>query len=109
MLEKKKFCTMCGRMLPLDLFGYYGKEAMCKFCREKKPFEPIKQPYFFKIKEDDAEKIFEDVYGGWALYILNSPGEGEFRYSIISTTGIIFQTNNRNEFLEYMKDIETEG
>lgn len=116
----KKICSKCKRELPLSAFGKLniskeGLQYMCKECLNKKNRE-----YFIKNKtkwieyhkkEREKTKTLEyhslcDAIGGYNLFILNHTKQGEFKYNMVNTaTGEIFNTNNKEDFIERIKRI----
>lgn len=45
---------------------------------------------------------FNDVCGGYNIYILNKPKPGEYKYTVVSTSGAVYKTNDKAEFMEYL-------
>ena len=106
----KKICSKCKRELPLSAFGKLniskdGLQYMCKECNHENYIKSMIR------KENKITKTLEyhslcDAIGGYNLFILNHTKQGEFKYNMVNTaTGEIFNTNNKEDFIERIKRI----
>lgn len=115
-----KVCSKCKRELPLSAFGRLhtskdGFLGVCKECRNKQHRE-----YFAKNKDRRREynkrakakrKLFEyydlcDAIGGYKMFILNHTKNGEYKYNAVNTvTQEVFKTDNKDEFIRFVKNI----
>lgn len=97
-----KLCTCCKRKLSLNSFykrsiskdGYY---PICKSCYRKL--------YNGNENYRKAMDTFEDHFGGCTIHILNQPKKGEHKYNIITTKGSIFSYDDREYFLDKLKQM----
>ena len=58
-----------------------------------------------RILEDESEKNFDIDYGGYSIFILNRAIHDEYKYTIQSTSGYLFQTNDVSSFKEKLQEI----
>ena len=112
-MELVKMCNRCRRTLPLDKFSKDaaykgGYKTFCKDCvkdygrryREKqlKNYHEMKE--YISLQElMKAEKTL----GGYKIFIQNHTKKGESKYNVIDTAGEVFKTNDRKEFLDYLR------
>lgn len=98
--SEKKVCRMCGRELPISAFpkdkGYKsGRSNQCRDCQNKQHREAL---------ERQAIADFEQKLGGFKVSILNYAEKGEYKYTVASTKGDFFQTNSKEEFINFLKE-----
>lgn len=55
---------------------------------------------FFK----DSESFKKNICGGYKIYILNYAKHNEFKFNITRTDGRILCTNDKEEFLTFLKE-----
>lgn len=95
-------CKICGEELPKKAFypSILKKGTpYCKKCCYEKWQKKANAKYVESLKNlPDPE--FNRLYGGYNIKILNFAREGEFRFTISSTDGNIFKTNDPHEFME---------
>ena len=94
-----KKCNTCGRELPKSQFNKAprnrdGLKCRCKKCDSK--YWKEYTGYF----ESDAQ--LNESVGGYKCYILNYAKKSEFKYNIVSTNGQVINTNDKNEFVDYI-------
>lgn len=106
-----KICRVCGRLLSLDEFpkdenNKDGHKGICRDCtREYSRMYNQKQ----KIKYEKIKNIIlgidkaEQLLGGYRVYILNHASKGERKFNVVSTTGEVFNTDNREKFFEFLR------
>lgn len=126
-----KICTKCKRELPLSEFSRMknGKNGLRSWCNEcnravarawqkanRERLLKYLQEYRAKQKEkmktlaarerEERRKAFaKDVLGGYTIYILNYPTNKERKYNAVATTGDVFKTNDKNEFLRFVAEL----
>lgn len=109
-MEAVKRCSICRRALPLDRFSKDaaykgGYKTICKDCVND---------YGRKYREQQKEKLrdyvtlqelmkAEKILGGYKIFIQNHTKKGESKYNVIDTAGEVFKTNDRKEFLDYLR------
>ena len=109
-MELVKMCNRCRRILPLDRFSKNdtykdGFKTICKDCVND---------YGRKYREQQKEKLrdyvtlqelmkAEKILGGYKIFIQNHTKKGESKYNVIDTAGEVFKTNDRKEFLDYLR------
>lgn len=116
----KKICPRCKRELPLSSFGKLktskdGLQYTCKECLNKhnKDYRSKNKAKWIEYNRKSKEKTKTleyhslcDAIGGYNLFILNHTKQGEFKYNMVNTaTGEIFNTNNKEDFIERIKRI----
>ena len=42
--------------------------------------------------------------GGVKCYILNHVKENEFKFNVVRTDGFVYKTNNKNDFINFLRD-----
>lgn len=125
MTEQTRKCSMCRRELPLSEFYktkagkylYHCKECNNEYCRaryksggDKKILKEILiasglhykggyQPKPVKIIKRDF-----NILGGVKIYVLNHTSGSERKYNVVHTSGKLYQTDNKDEFLQYLKN-----
>ena len=102
MVHKIK-CIHCNKELPET--EYYTSVLqrhyhICKKCHNKKTMK-YANAYQKRIRNKKKEpNINPDKYiGGINIRILNHIKKGEYKFNILSTGGISFQTSNKKDFL----------
>ena len=97
--SEKKVCRMCGR------------SNQCRDCQNKQHREALerrKENGFClsekERKERQAIADFEQKLGGFKVSILNYAEKGEYKYTVASTKGDFFQTNSKEEFINFLKE-----
>ena len=99
-------CTVCHRDLPEGEFYPSSLKRgwhICKKCHNKKTAPSVKK-YQASLKTlDDLD--FNRFWGGFTIKVLNFARDGEYRYSAKSTDGSICQTNDKGEFVDYLKKV----
>lgn len=99
-----KRCTKCHQLKKDDEFykdkrQISGLRPECKTCGYKQ----IRKQRGYKNYREQKKK--EDWFvGGYMVAILNYAKKGEYKYTIKSTTGEIFKTNDKQEFFDKLKD-----
>lgn len=103
MVHKIK-CIHCDKEFPET--EYYPSILrrhyhICKKCYNKKVMQYVRA-YQKRIRNKKKEpNINPDKYvGGINIRILNHTKKGEYKFNILSTDGISFQTNNKKELLK---------
>lgn len=105
-----KYCTQCKQYLEEKFFGSnkFRKDHLTRICRncinkyvKNKKIRTIQQ----ENSEDIANMVFNKVFGGYNIYILNTTRPGECKYNIISTDGMYFMSNDRKEFYKTMEEL----
>lgn len=97
-------CSHCKKELDKSDFSPSRiklKYPVCKICEAKKE-EKYRNN---RILEEEREKDFDKEYGGYSIFILNTPFSNESKYTIKSTKGMFFQTNDVYSFQEKLKEI----
>lgn len=114
--SENKVCRTCGRELPISAFpkdkGYKsGRSNQCRDCQNKQHREALerrKENGFClsekERKERQAIADFEQKLGGFKVSILNYAEKGEYKYTVASTKGDFFQTNSKEEFINFLKE-----
>jgi len=105
-----KRCSKCGQLLPLDSFSKEptykdGYKTVCKKCtneysREYRARKKDRRKTLLEIKKREPE---EYLLGGIKIYILNHAGDRECKFNVVSTSGEVFNTNNREKFFEFLR------
>lgn len=101
-------CSYCGKDLAERNFypsTLKRKRHICKKCQNKET-EPSRRKYLQSLKEL-PEIDFNRYFGGFSISILNYTKKNEFKYIIKPTRGEIITTNDKDLFLEKIKNILT--
>ena len=106
-----KKCSKCGQLLPLDSFskGLTYKDCHKSIC--KKCINEYNREYRVRKKERKKKLLGiknlepEDYLGGYMVYVLNHTKRGEFKYNVVSTKGNVFHTNNKEDFLSFLREV----
>jgi hypothetical protein len=114
--EYLKKCRICGEVLPITEFYKQEScaddyETKCKACKKllskytykrktvnRQTYDRLRQKK--KREEEEALRKAKDTLGGYKIYILNHPKDGEYSYNITSTEGLLFRTNDKKVFIE---------
>lgn len=72
-----------------------GRSNQCRDCQNKQHREALERP---------AMADFEQKLGGFKVSILNYAEKGEYKYTVASTKGDFFQTNSKEEFINFLKE-----
>lgn len=99
-----KRCCHCHKLLPVSEFYKNrshrdGLSVCCKICTkiiQKKSIERIKAL---------NEPNFEPIIGGYKISILNHASRTENKFTIVGTDGNYYATNDKGEFLDYLRGI----
>lgn len=67
--------------------------------------EYSRRSYEKYLAEKAALKKAEETLGGWKMYYLKHPKKGESMYNAIATTGDVFKTNDKEEFLRFVAEL----
>lgn len=114
--SEKKVCRMCGRELPISAFpkdkGYKsGRSNQCRDCYNKQHKEALEKQRELgfclsakKRQERQAIADFDRLLGGFKVSILNYAKNREYKYTVASTKGDFFQTNSKEEFINFLKE-----
>lgn len=106
-----KRCIKCGKLLdlsefPLDRVNKDGHKGKCRKCTAEynRKYNKQQKEKYLKIKgiitsTDKAEYLL----GGIKIYILNHAGDRECKFNVVSTSGEVFNTNNREKFFEFLR------
>lgn len=103
-------CIHCKQILPESSFYPSTLKKgwkVCKKCQNLRHYKSMKG-YHKRKKEkikQAEEQVFENLFGGYTIIILNSVKKNEFRYIIKGTDRTFLQTNNPNEFKEKFWEI----
>lgn len=106
-----KICNVCGRLLSLDEFpkdknNKDGHKNKCKKCTAEynRKYNKQQKEKYLKLKETiiSPEKS-QHLLGGYKVYILNHASKGERKFNVVSTTGEVFNTDNREKFFEFLR------
>lgn len=83
-----------------------GLSVHCKTCHNKYTVKYMKEYRIMEKEEQekDDECNFNRYLGGYLVAILNHVKKGEYKYTIKSTTGETFKTNDKQEFFNKLKD-----
>lgn len=105
MVETKR-CTKCGRELPLSEFyrsnAYSdGCKSWCRWCSKK----TSRESYLRKAELSRALKKAEETLGGWKMFYIKHPKQGEYSFNAVSTVGDVFKTNSKAEFLQFVQGL----
>lgn len=96
-----KLCRFCRKVLPY--YKFYKRSISKDGCY------PICKSCYNKLYSDEnyrkAMDTFEDHFGGCTIHILNQPKKGEHKYNIITTKGSIFSYDDREYFLDKLKQM----
>lgn len=84
--NEKKVCRTCGR----EALERRKENGFCLSEKER--------------KERQAIADFDRLLGGFKVSILNYAKNGEYKYTVASTKGGFFQTNSKEEFIEFIKE-----
>ena len=95
-----KLCSKCKKLkyeseFYKDKRQTTGLHCWCKDCKNENTYKNRKKLYKPKI----------DVLGGYKITILNYAKQGEFKYTIVSTEGGVFNSNDKNKFLSKLQGI----
>lgn len=100
-------CTLCGKDLPENEFYpslLKKKQHHCKKC-----FYEHYQKKAIKKYEESLKKFpeldFNRYCGGYEIKILNYAKNGEYKYIIKSTVSEFLQTNDKEKFINKIKNI----
>lgn len=98
-----KFCKKCGKEKPVSEFipdGRYrcGYQTYCRKCVSEY------QKQRRQGKERQATADFDRLLGGFKVSILNYAKNREYKYTVASTKGGFFQTNSKEEFINFIKE-----
>lgn len=75
---------------------------MIKWCNTN----TAKTHYPTPEEHNQAAKDFNNMFGGYNIFILNHVKRGEKKYNITHTDkGIIFQTDNKEAFIKYIAEM----
>lgn len=106
-----KRCPKCGETKPKSEFYKNahmkdGLSVQCKKCHNKYSVQYMKEYKIWDREEQIKDDInnFNRYMGGYKMTILNYVKKGEFKYNIESTSGELIRTNDKQEFLENLKD-----
>ena len=106
-----KVCRKCGQEKPVSEFipdGRYrsGYQTYCRKCVNE--YHKMRRLGFCltdkERKERQAIADFEQKLGGFKVSILNYAKNGEYKYTVASTKGGFFQTNSKEEFIQFIKE-----
>lgn len=108
-----KTCSRCKRKLPLSEFykDCWRKDGLKGYCRECVREKNKKQYYKKKgykspeVVSNQQDKEFNQLLGGYKIYILNHIKQGERKYNVVATSGKTWSTNNKDKFFEYLEAI----
>lgn len=105
MIETKR-CTKCGRELPLSEFYWKYKargkyQSECKKCHLGMIIETERR----KAELSRALKKAEETLGGWKMFYIKHPKQGEYSFNAVSTVGDVFKTNSKAEFLQFVQGL----
>ena len=108
-----KTCSRCKRKLPLSEFGVMRsrKDGLNYYCREcvreksKRQYYKEKGCKLPEVISKQQDKEFNQLLGGYKIYILNHIKQGERKYNIVATSGKTWSTNNKDKFFEYLEAI----
>lgn len=115
-IEPKYVCRTCGRELPISAFpkdkGYKsGRSTQCRDCYNKQHREALEKRKELGFclsdkerKERQAIAVFDRLLGGFKVSILNYAKNREYKYTVASTKGDFFQTNSKEEFINFIKE-----
>ena len=101
-----KRCCHCHKLLPESEFYKCKREKdgfnnSCKNCQDE-----YRKKY--EIKKYINESILSqtnNIIGGYKVSILNHASRFENKYTIAGTDGNYYATNNKGEFLDYLRGI----
>lgn len=101
-----KRCPKCGQLkhetdFYKDTTRVNGLAAYCKVCKDKLTYNRRRKIYNPKPKP--APKV--DPLGGYNISILKYAKQGEFKYTIVSTKGGVFNTNDKDKFLSKLQEV----
>lgn len=108
-----KFCKKCGQEKPVSEFipdGRYrsGYQTYCRKCtNEYQKMRRLGNGFCLSEKERKERQAivgFEQKLGGFKVSILNYAKNGEYKYTVASTKGDFFQTNSKEEFINFLKE-----
>lgn len=108
-----RVCAKCKEEKSIDDFyflnhrGYY--DCYCEKCRNKMSSDwqkrnPERQR---ELNEKSIKKKEKDAYisiGGWKMSALNYTKKNEYKYTAINTNGDFFQTNDKEDFIDFIKE-----
>lgn len=119
-----KHCSKCGKFKPETEFfndkrQKSGLTCWCKACLNEKHKQYYKRVLAKrKPKPEKANKknsypvnnytkpVYDERYlGGWNISILNYAKPGEFKFTIASTRGSVYQFNSNEKFLNKIKEL----
>lgn len=106
MAKSKIKCTKCHEELSQeDFYPSCLKRHLyiCKKCHNK-IVKKHTERYLDSVRNLPTED-FNRMYGGFNVKILNYVREGEKRYVIIPTKGKLLSTNDKEEFIQQIKEI----
>ena len=95
-------CTLCHRELPeTDFYPSALKKGQhhCKKCCYKHYLKKANQKYQ-KSLEELPDILFDNLYGGYNIKVLNHARPNEYKYTISPTRGEVFKTNNLDAFMD---------
>lgn len=112
-MNETKICTKCKRELPLSQFweDIAYKDGHKTWCREMHREHRLRQKEYSRcsyeeyLAEKEALRKAEEILGGWKMYYLKHPKKGESMYNAIATTGDVFKTNDKKEFLRFVAEL----
>lgn len=50
----------------------------------------------------------EQIIGGYRISILNHPSRTEKKYTVVGTNGSFYRTNDKKDFLNYLRELEND-
>lgn len=122
-MVKTKVCSGCKRELPITEFwkskaNADGLQIYCKACKYEKDRSSRHKRQIkrreerLKLKEN-AQNIKEmkkamswcNPLGGYKISIQNYARSGEFKYNILQVGGKLYTTNDKAEFMKYLRAI----
>lgn len=111
--DEKAICRKCKQILPITDFylntGFpLGHSTDCLPCWQAKSraYKEKARLEKWKAKQKLKRQTLRDAdyfLGGWNIYIQNHSKENEFKFNILSTRGEIYQTDDFNNFINYLK------
>lgn len=122
---KTKVCPCCKKELPLSEFWRSknrsdGFQTYCKKCQKKKNQKSYldylekkrqyrKRKALREAKKDELSKALKpfcvEPLGGFKITIQNHTKKGEKKYNILPIGGVLFATNSKNKFMDYLEAI----
>lgn len=105
-------CTKCRKDLPESAFYpsvLAKKGKQCKTCWNKRSNENQRKKIIRDRQhaQEDEDILFDTLFGGYVITIINHIKNGEYKYTIKTANKMLLQTNETPVFRKKMEEILT--